>query len=75
MPLVDNLLSGLMAVVFAGYIAHDTQMIVGGKSKRQYAADDYILAALNLYQDAISLYMQIMKILGKNKDKNKGKED
>ena len=71
MPMVDNLLSGLMAVVFAGYIAHDTQMIVGGKSKRQYATDDYMLAALNLYQDAISLYIQIMKILGRVKNKNK----
>lgn len=68
MPMVDNLLSGLLAVVFAGYIAHDTQMIVGGKSKRQYSTDDYILAALNLYQDAISLYMQIMKLLTKDKN-------
>ena len=68
MPMVDNLMSGLMAIVFAGYIAYDTQMIVGGKSKRQYSSDDYILAALNLYQDAISLYIQIMKLLARDKD-------
>ena len=68
MPMVDNLLSGLMAVVYAGYIAHDTQMIVGGKSKRQYSTDDYILAALNMYQDAIGLYIQMMKLLKRDKD-------
>lgn len=68
MPMVDNLLSGLMAVVYAGYIAHDTQMIVGGKSKRQYSTDDYILAALNMYQDAIGLYIQMMKLLRRDKD-------
>lgn len=64
MPVMDNLIAGLLAVVFAGYIAFDTQMIVGGKSKRQYATDDYILAALNLYQDVISFFIQVMKILG-----------
>ena len=68
MPMVDNLLSGLTAVVYAGYIAHDTQMIVGGKSKRQYSTDDYILAALNMYQDAIGLYIQMMKLLKRDKD-------
>jgi hypothetical protein len=67
MPLVENLLSGMLAVVFAGYIAFDTQMIVGGKSKRQYATNDYILAAMNLYQDVISFFIQVLKILGKRK--------
>ena len=68
MPLVENLLSGMLAVVFAGYIAFDTQMIVGGKSKRQYATNDYILAAMNLYQDVISFFIQVLKILGKRKN-------
>eukprot|EP01036_Dinobryon_divergens_P028518 gene28518-37472_t len=68
MPLLNNLISGLLAVVFAGYIAYDTQMIVGGKSKRQYATNDYILAALNLYQDVISFFIQILKILGRDKE-------
>lgn len=64
MPLVDNLISGGLAVLFAAYLAHDTQMIVGGANrKRQYGQKDYILAALNLYQDVIALFTQIMKIL------------
>ena len=64
MPLVDNLISGGLAVLFASYLAHDTQMIVGGKDrKRLYGQKDYILAALNLYQDVIALFAQIMRIL------------
>eukprot|EP01037_Dinobryon_pediforme_P023748 gene23748-25293_t len=51
MPLMANILAGLLAVMFAAYIARDTQMIVGGKSKKKYSTDDYILAALDLYQD------------------------
>lgn len=64
MPLLDNLLSAALAIIFASYIAYDTQMIVGGKHhKHAYGKDEYILAALNLYQDVINLFMQIMKLL------------
>lgn len=87
MPLMANILAGLLAVMFAAYIARDTQMIVGkyltryvlilpnllcfigGKSKKKYSTDDYILAALDLYQDVISLFIQILKILGKSNRK------
>lgn len=66
MPLVDNLISGAMAVVFATYLAYDTQKIVGGKHhKHAYSPKEYILAALNLYQDIISLFMHIVSILDK----------
>lgn len=64
MPLLDNLLSAALAVIFASYIAYDTQMIVGGKHhKHAYGKNEYILAALNLYQDVINLFLQIMKLL------------
>lgn len=63
-----NLLAGFGAVLFGSYLAYDTQMIIGGKHiSRQYGQNEYILAALNLYQDAVNLFIQIMKIIGKEK--------
>jgi FtsH-binding integral membrane protein len=74
LPLYDNLLSGALAVVFATYLFHDLQQIVGGKHRKyQYGQKEYILAALNLYQDAIGLYMQVMKLLGE-RDRRKREE-
>eukprot|EP01039_Chlorochromonas_danica_P010678 gene10678-11845_t len=62
-PLQETLLSGILAVVFACYITIDCQMIIGGRHvSRQYSPKEYILAALNLYQDVISLFLEILKI-------------
>jgi len=63
-PLTSSLISGLSAVLFSVYIAYDTQLIVGGKhKKRAYNQKEYILAVLGLYQDAVSLFLTIMRIL------------
>jgi FtsH-binding integral membrane protein len=71
-PLLDNVFSGLLAIVFAIYIMHDTQKIIGGKHhKFQYSSKEFILAALNLYQDVINFFIEIMLLLEKN---NKRKE-
>ena len=71
MPILDNLISAGLAILFASYLAYDTQKIVGGKHhKYSYSPKEYILAALNLYQDVINLFIQIMNILMKL-DKNK----
>ena len=66
LPLMDNLISASLAVLSATYLAHDTQKIVGGKHhKHAYSPKEYILAALNLYQDIISLFMHIVSVLQK----------
>ena len=71
MPILDNLISAGLAVLFASFLAYDTQKIVGGKHhKHFYSPKEYILAALNLYQDVINLFIQIMNILMKL-DRNK----
>jgi len=68
LPLLDNLFSGCLAVLFSVYLAHDTQKIVGGRHhKYSYSQKEYVLAALNIYQDVLSLFIQIMKIIGKPK--------
>lgn len=74
MPLLDNLMSILMAVLFSVYLAYDTQKIVGGKHhKHQYGQKEYILAALNIYQDVISLFLQILEILSKLEDRQRNR--
>ena len=75
MPLMDNLISGAMAVLSATYLAYDTQKIVGGKHhKHSYSSKEYILAALNLYQDIISLFMHIVSVLQKMEQSKQRKQ-
>ena len=50
----DNFFSGTMAVLFATYVANDTKRIVGKKSSsRNYAQNEYLLAALTAFNDLI----------------------
>ena len=66
MPLLDNLASLCMAVVFSVYLARDTQMIVGGKHARfKFGPKDHVLAALSLYQDVIGLFLRVLEILAR----------
>ena len=56
----------LGAFLFSFYLLCDTQMILGGKHKRQFEEDDYILAALILYLDIINMFLYILEALGNN---------
>uniref|UniRef100_A0A131Z218 N-methyl-D-aspartate receptor associated protein n=1 Tax=Rhipicephalus appendiculatus TaxID=34631 RepID=A0A131Z218_RHIAP len=52
------------AAIFCFYIVMDTQLIVGGKKrKNQLSPEDYIAGALMLYMDAINLFLFILEIL------------
>lgn len=73
-PLIDNILAGVWAVFFAVYLAYDTRLIVGGKhQKRAFGKEDYIMAALSIYQDVISLFLRIVQLLESNKKKGNKK--
>lgn len=50
-------------LTFCGYIIYDTNQIC-----RRYSTNEFVLAALDLYLDALNLFLQILKILG---DSNK----
>ena len=54
-------------VLFSIYLIYDIQLIVGNKS-HQFGEDDYILAALNLYLDIISLFIRILAIVGEKEN-------
>ena len=50
------------------YIIWDTQLIVGGKHKAEMITlDDYCIAAIILYSDIISLFLQILMLFGSKK--------
>lgn len=55
------------ALIFSTYIVVDTQMILGGNHKYQYAQEDYVFAALSLYLDIVNLFLMILGLSG-NRD-------
>ncbi|KAJ3137224.1 Transmembrane BAX inhibitor motif-containing protein 4 [Physocladia obscura] len=56
---VDLAIAIVTAVVFSGYIVFDTYMIF-----TRMTADEYVLAAVELYLDVINLFLAILRILG-----------
>ena len=56
MPVTDNILSAAMAIALATFIGHDTTGIMNGKHKKySYGKNEYILVALQMYQDALNM--------------------
>ena len=51
------------ALVFGVMLVVDTQLIIGGKFEA-LTYDDYILAALLLYVDVISMFVYVLKLIG-----------
>jgi FtsH-binding integral membrane protein len=51
------------AVVFSGFIIFDTHIMM-----TKLSPEEYIMAAINLYLDAINLFLYILRILA-SKDK------
>ena len=61
----------LGAGLSAAYLAYHTKLIVGGKDqKHQLDVNDYIFGALVLYNDIISLFIFILRLLG-DRDRSK----
>lgn len=58
--------AAIFAVIYSIYIVIDTQKILGGKNK-ELMLDDYVLGATILYVDIISLFLKLLRLLGKKK--------
>ena len=56
--------SFLGTIVFSCFIVYDTQLIIGGKHRRKFSIDDYVMAALMLYIDIIELFLHLLRIIG-----------
>ena len=52
------MISAAGAVLFGMYLIYDTQLIVGGR-QQELTVDDYIVGALSLYMDIISISMML----------------
>lgn len=62
--IIQIIISGGGALVFACFIVFDMQMILGQKHiKYKYSVDDYILAAMSLYLDVINMFLYIIQFL------------
>jgi FtsH-binding integral membrane protein len=55
------------AAIYSINILIHTQLILGGRNK-ELTHDDYVLGSTILYNDIISLFLNILQILGKKKD-------
>ena len=53
------------SLLFGLYLIYDTQLIMGGDGKSaSYTIDDYILAAVNVYLDVVSMFIEILRLIG-----------
>eukprot|EP01017_Pseudomicrothorax_dubius_P028449 TRINITY_DN337_c0_g1_i3.p1 TRINITY_DN337_c0_g1~~TRINITY_DN337_c0_g1_i3.p1 ORF type:complete len:141 (-),score=9.01 TRINITY_DN337_c0_g1_i3:45-467(-) len=60
---VHVLLCVLGIILYGAYLIYDTQLIIGDK-KYQLDPDDYIIGALFLYLDIVTIFMEILQCLG-----------
>ena len=62
--IIQVIISGGGALIFACFIVFDMQMILGQKHiKYKYSVDDFILAAMSLYLDVINMFLYIIQFL------------
>lgn len=57
------ILAGFAVIIFSFYLLFDTQLIMGGK-RYEIEIDDYILAAIILYSDIITIFLYMLRIFG-----------
>jgi FtsH-binding integral membrane protein len=67
-PLSHRIMAGIGTILFSFYIVYDTQLIIGGRHKKhQFAVDDYVWAALNIYLDIINLFIYLLELTGERR--------
>lgn len=62
-PLLRLIISVISVLVFSIYLIYDTQLILG-KQHLKLTIDDYIFAAMNLYIDIITIFLELLRIFG-----------
>lgn len=62
--IIEIIISGGLAIIFACFIVYDMQMIIGQKHiKYKYNINDYIFAAMSLYLDVINMFIYTIQLL------------
>jgi len=59
-----NIVLALCVVLLGIFLIHDTQLIVG-KGKWRLGLDDYIVGALIIYVDLITIFLYLLALFGK----------
>ena len=62
-PVLNLIYTFCSLVLFSTYLIFDTQLLCG-EGRVKYGEEDYILAAINIYLDAIILFLKILSIFG-----------
>ncbi len=57
------IICGISVLIFSFYLIFDTQLIMGGK-RYEIEIDDYILGAIILYTDIITIFLYLLRIFG-----------
>ncbi len=71
-PYSDMVYSGFAACLFSGFLAYHTKLIVAGKhSKYRMNEQDYVYGAMALYSDVINIFLNILQLIGEDRDRNR----
>ena len=62
-PFLHTLMCVLGVLIFSLYLIFDTQLIMG-KFGESYQIDDYIIAALMVYLDIITIFIYLLSLIG-----------
>jgi len=62
---LNMIFCGLAVILFSFYLLFDTQLIMGGK-RYEIEIDDYILGAVILYSDIITIFLYLLSLMGGN---------
>lgn len=62
-PILHTIIAALTVILFGIYLIVDTQLILG-KHSTALEMDDYIMAAMLLYIDIITIFLEILKVMG-----------
>lgn len=62
-PILHTIISAVTVFFFSVYLIVDTQLIIGGHTY-QLSMDDYVLGAIILYIDIITIFVEILKLVG-----------
>ncbi|ODM90560.1 Transmembrane BAX inhibitor motif-containing protein 4 [Orchesella cincta] len=60
--LLQTIITGLFAVLFAIMILYDLKLIVGGGRGGQYGEQDWLIASISLFYDILMFFLQILQL-------------
>ncbi len=67
LPFLHTLYCVLGVFLFSIYLIFDTQLVMG-KFGNEFSAEDYIVAAMNIYIDIIQIFIYILELLGSRRN-------